>query len=316
MSARSSASTSRRLPGERAGLARAAGRPRGRGAHAPRPLVDPGVRLPRARRPPGLPRPGVVDARRGHPPLPELGPGRVGRRGPLRQPAAVDRRADPGGRRLRRGRPLRVGADAVVATARVRSNGSEFTVESLGRYHLHDVVHHLHDVRDGAAAATVRAYDDAAAEYRDGTADLPDAVAAAIGRLAAVLPRVRGSSRSGAGPDATPPHSRRPACGSVVRTSRPPSSRCCGPTATTPTCSTRSPTTWPTRPRPARRTTRCGPTPACCTSTATTCPTVLGTPRRGHPPRRAAPRLAEGGRRGGVVGPRTRVVAASLHVLA
>lgn len=28
----------------------------------------------------------------------------------------------------------------------VRSNGSVFTVESLGSYHLHDVVHHLHDV--------------------------------------------------------------------------------------------------------------------------------------------------------------------------
>ena len=28
----------------------------------------------------------------------------------------------------------------------LRSNGDEFTVESLGRYHLHDVVHHLHDV--------------------------------------------------------------------------------------------------------------------------------------------------------------------------
>lgn len=28
-----------------------------------------------------------------------------------------------------------------------RSNGSRFTVESLGRYHLHDVVHHLYDVR-------------------------------------------------------------------------------------------------------------------------------------------------------------------------
>jgi hypothetical protein len=27
-----------------------------------------------------------------------------------------------------------------------RSNGSEFTVESIGRYHLHDVVHHLWDV--------------------------------------------------------------------------------------------------------------------------------------------------------------------------
>ena len=29
----------------------------------------------------------------------------------------------------------------------VRSNGDEFTVESLGRYHLHDVEHHLWDVR-------------------------------------------------------------------------------------------------------------------------------------------------------------------------
>lgn len=28
----------------------------------------------------------------------------------------------------------------------VRSNGSEFSVESLGRYHLHDIVHHLMDV--------------------------------------------------------------------------------------------------------------------------------------------------------------------------
>jgi hypothetical protein len=27
-----------------------------------------------------------------------------------------------------------------------RSNGDVFTVESLGSYHLHDVVHHLHDV--------------------------------------------------------------------------------------------------------------------------------------------------------------------------
>ena len=28
-----------------------------------------------------------------------------------------------------------------------RSDGSAFTVESLGRYWLHDVEHHLHDVR-------------------------------------------------------------------------------------------------------------------------------------------------------------------------
>ena len=28
-----------------------------------------------------------------------------------------------------------------------RSNGSVFTVDTIGRYHLHDVVHHLRDVR-------------------------------------------------------------------------------------------------------------------------------------------------------------------------
>jgi hypothetical protein len=32
-----------------------------------------------------------------------------------------------------------------------RSNGSVFTVETLGRYHLHDVVHHLHDIDRGLA---------------------------------------------------------------------------------------------------------------------------------------------------------------------
>ena len=30
-----------------------------------------------------------------------------------------------------------------------RSNGSAFTVASLGAYHLHDVVHHLHDIGRG-----------------------------------------------------------------------------------------------------------------------------------------------------------------------
>jgi hypothetical protein len=28
----------------------------------------------------------------------------------------------------------------------LRSNGSEFTVRTLGQYHLHDVLHHLHDI--------------------------------------------------------------------------------------------------------------------------------------------------------------------------
>jgi hypothetical protein len=31
----------------------------------------------------------------------------------------------------------------------LRSGGSRFTVASLGRYHLHDVVHHLRDVPAG-----------------------------------------------------------------------------------------------------------------------------------------------------------------------
>ena len=34
-----------------------------------------------------------------------------------------------------------------------RSDGHEFTVETLARYQLHDVVHHLHDVRYAARAA-------------------------------------------------------------------------------------------------------------------------------------------------------------------
>ena len=40
-----------------------------------------------------------------------------------------------------------VPADAWERTGR-RSNGSEFTVDSLGRYHLHDIVHHAYDVRN------------------------------------------------------------------------------------------------------------------------------------------------------------------------
>jgi len=39
-----------------------------------------------------------------------------------------------------------VGSDAWGRTGR-RSNGSVFTVETLGQYFLHDVVHHLHDVQ-------------------------------------------------------------------------------------------------------------------------------------------------------------------------
>jgi SAM-dependent methyltransferase len=70
----------------------------------------------------------------------------------------------------------------------VRSDGSEFTIETLGRYHLHDVVHHLYDVRGAAGPATVRAYDDFAEEYAAGHAELPPVIATAVARLAALLP--------------------------------------------------------------------------------------------------------------------------------
>jgi SAM-dependent methyltransferase len=82
----------------------------------------------------------------------------------------------------------------------VRSDGSEFTIETLGRYHLHDVFHHLYDVRGAAGAATVRAYDGAAADYREGTTEMPDPVAAAVGRFAAVLPQGSRVLEIGSGP--------------------------------------------------------------------------------------------------------------------
>jgi SAM-dependent methyltransferase len=68
-----------------------------------------------------------------------------------------------------------------------RSDGREFTVESLARYQLHDVVHHLHDVRHAARAATVRAYDASATDYGANTRELPETVQAAIGRFASAL---------------------------------------------------------------------------------------------------------------------------------
>jgi SAM-dependent methyltransferase len=55
-----------------------------------------------------------------------------------------------------------------------RSNGSEFTVESIGIYHLHDLVHHAWDVRAAIARATVEAYDAHAAAYHAGVLALPD----------------------------------------------------------------------------------------------------------------------------------------------
>jgi SAM-dependent methyltransferase len=62
-----------------------------------------------------------------------------------------------------------------------RSGGSTFTVLTLARYHLHDVVHHLWDVR---RELTVAAYDARAAAYRSATPRAPEQVVAALDLLA------------------------------------------------------------------------------------------------------------------------------------
>ncbi|WP_246142724.1 SAM-dependent methyltransferase [Nocardioides rubriscoriae] len=93
------------------------------------------------------------------------------------------------------GPALLAAADAVAARydavathdlgrAGVRSNGSTFTVDSIARYHLHDVVHHAWDVR---RALTVAAYDQQAADYRDASAPLDDRVRAGLDEVAARL---------------------------------------------------------------------------------------------------------------------------------
>lgn len=69
----------------------------------------------------------------------------------------------------------------------LRSDGSGFSVESLGLYHLHDVVHHAWDVRATVARATVAAYDAHAAAYRDGTQAATDRTAAQIDAFVAAV---------------------------------------------------------------------------------------------------------------------------------
>ncbi|GAA5149722.1 hypothetical protein GCM10023340_25490 [Nocardioides marinquilinus] len=78
--------------------------------------------------------------------------------------------------------------DAVPDAARHRrgrrDNGSRFTVETLARYHLHDVVHHAWDVRQHVTRA---AYDQQAAAYRQASATLSEPVRAALDAYASAL---------------------------------------------------------------------------------------------------------------------------------
>ena len=89
-------------PRQRGRLAGADGRPRGRGPLEARGVVPAGVRLPRPRRPPALPRAADRDDGRARAAVRQLGPGRHRGRAPLRGPGALDRRPDAGGLGLRR----------------------------------------------------------------------------------------------------------------------------------------------------------------------------------------------------------------------
>jgi SAM-dependent methyltransferase len=74
----------------------------------------------------------------------------------------------------------------------VRSDGAGFTVATLGRYHYHDLFHHLRDVAALAERVTVGAYDAYAEDYAAGTTVMPDAVASNIARfVGAVGPGAR-----------------------------------------------------------------------------------------------------------------------------
>ena len=84
----------------------------------------------------------------------------------------------------------------------LRSNGSEFSVDSIARYHLHDVVHHAHDVRAAAGRATRAAYDVDAAGFAGQWSGLDerhrevlDAFVAALGGGGAVLEIGSGGGR-------------------------------------------------------------------------------------------------------------------------
>jgi SAM-dependent methyltransferase len=71
--------------------------------------------------------------------------------------------------------------------AGTRSTGEAFTVDTLARYHLHDLVHHAHDVSHVTKRITVASYEAHASDYREGTQAMPEAVQDAIDRFAAAL---------------------------------------------------------------------------------------------------------------------------------
>ena len=108
-----------------------------------------------------------------------------------------------------------------------RSDGSVFTAESLGRYHLHDVIHPVHDIGHDPRSMTIAAYSGSAVAYATGTAPMPDSVQAELGDHERARPRAR-VRRTERGVEPRPelgvPHARRSARTSSHDSSRGPSS--------------------------------------------------------------------------------------------
>jgi SAM-dependent methyltransferase len=77
--------------------------------------------------------------------------------------------------------------DATWDRSGLRSDGSEFTVDTLGRYHLHDIVHHAWDVRAEVGRAVVEAYAARPDDYAAATADLHDDVLGWLEEFAAAV---------------------------------------------------------------------------------------------------------------------------------
>jgi len=69
----------------------------------------------------------------------------------------------------------------------LRSDGSRFTVDTLARYHLHDLVHHAHDVSYVTKRVTVASYDAFAPEYAARTAELIGRSRTQIGAFVAMV---------------------------------------------------------------------------------------------------------------------------------
>ena len=82
----------------------------------------------------------------------------------------------------------------------VRSDGSDFTVDTLARYHLHDLVHHAHDVSHVTKRVTVASYDAFAEDYRTGTGAMAAQMQPLVDAFVAGLPTGARVLEIGSGP--------------------------------------------------------------------------------------------------------------------